>query len=72
MAQWLRHCPSDAEGTGSIPAHGTKVPHAVRHSQKMSKKNSKSKGPEVGTDFDCSRKEKKASVARAEVCQPFL
>ena len=25
----------------------------------MSKKNSKSKGPEAGTDFDCSRKEKR-------------
>ena len=32
--QWLRLCASTAEGTGSIPGQGTKIPHATEHSQK--------------------------------------
>ena len=31
---WLRLCVSNAWGTGSIPGHGTKIPHAVWYSQK--------------------------------------
>ena len=31
--QWLRLCTSTAGGMGSIPAQGTKIPHAVQHSQ---------------------------------------
>ena len=32
--QWLRLCTSSAGGEGSIPGYGTKIPHAVQHSQK--------------------------------------
>ena len=28
--QWLRLCPCNAEGTGSIPGQGTKIPHAAQ------------------------------------------
>ena len=34
MVQWLRLCASKAEGTGSIPDQGAKVPHAAWHSLK--------------------------------------
>ena len=37
MIQWLRLHPSDAEGVGSIPGQGTKIPHATEHRQKMNK-----------------------------------
>ena len=33
-AQWLRLCTPNAGGKGSIPGGGTKIPHAVQHSQK--------------------------------------
>ena len=33
-AQWLRLLASTAQGTDSIPGWGTKIPHAVRCSQK--------------------------------------
>ena len=29
MAQWLRICPCNAEGVGSIPGWGAKTPYAV-------------------------------------------
>ena len=34
---WLRLCVSNAWGTGSIPGHGTKIPHAVWYSHKIKK-----------------------------------
>ena len=35
--QWLRLCPSNAGGMGSIPDQGTKIPHAMQHGQKKKK-----------------------------------
>ena len=35
VVQWLRLCTINAEGLGSIPGWGTKMPHAVWHSQKQ-------------------------------------
>ena len=37
--QWLRLGASTAGGTGSIPGHGTKIPHATLCSQKKKKKS---------------------------------
>ena len=37
VVQWLRLHASNAGGTGLIPVWGTKVPHAVWHSQKKKK-----------------------------------
>ena len=34
VAQWLRLRASNAEGAGSIPGQGTRIPHAMRRSQK--------------------------------------
>ena len=34
MIQWLRLCASKAEGMGSIPDQGAKIPHAALHSLK--------------------------------------
>ena len=34
MVHWLRLSASSAEGEGSIPGHGTKIPHATRYGQK--------------------------------------
>ena len=34
MVQWLRLCPSNAEGVGSIPGQGTKIPHAAQPKSK--------------------------------------
>ena len=39
VVQWLRLCISTAEGAGSIPGRGTKIPHAAWHSKKKRKKN---------------------------------
>ena len=36
--QWLRHCPSTAESTGSIPGRGTGILHAVGCGQKAEKR----------------------------------
>ena len=33
VVQWLRVGASTAEGTGSVPGRGTKIPHAVQHDQ---------------------------------------
>ena len=38
LPQQLRLCASTAGDKGSIPGQGTKIPHAVWHSQKMKKK----------------------------------
>ena len=38
VLQWLRLCICKAGGTGSIPAQGTKIPHAVQCSQEKKKK----------------------------------
>ena len=38
VVQWLILCFSNAGGTGSIPGWGTKIPHAMQHSQKKKKK----------------------------------
>ena len=35
--QWLRLCPSNAGGKGSIPGQGTKIPHAVQRGQNINK-----------------------------------
>ena len=37
--QWLRLYTSSAEGAGSIPGRGTKIPHAAWHGQKNKNKN---------------------------------
>ena len=42
MIQWLGLCAFTAEGAGSIPGWGTKIPQALRHSQKK-KSNSDGK-----------------------------
>ena len=34
VVQWLRLRASNAEGMGSIPGRGTRIPHALRHHQK--------------------------------------
>ena len=34
MVQWLRLCAPIAEGIGSIPGQGTKIPHAVGMAKK--------------------------------------
>ena len=39
--QWLRFRTFTARGTGSIPGQGTKIPHAVRCSQKLKKTKNK-------------------------------
>ena len=39
--QWLGLCALTAEGPGSIPDRGTKIPQAVRHSQKTTKEQKK-------------------------------
>ena len=41
VVQWLRLRTSTAGGTGSIPGQGTKIPHAVWHSQKKKKEKKK-------------------------------
>ena len=38
MVRWLRVCASKAEGTGSAPSQGTKIPHATQQGQKKKKK----------------------------------
>ena len=37
VVQWLRLCPSNAEGMGSIPGRGTKIPNGTWCSQKLNK-----------------------------------
>jgi len=37
VVQWLRLCPSNAEGVGSIPGRGTKIPNGTWCSQKLNK-----------------------------------
>ena len=34
VVQWLRLCASTAGDVGLIPGWGTKIPHAIGHSQK--------------------------------------
>ena len=34
VVQWLRICASTAGDVGLIPGWGTKIPHAIGHSQK--------------------------------------
>ena len=34
MLQWLRVCGSKAEGVGSVPGQGTKIPHATQQGEK--------------------------------------
>ena len=41
--QWLGLHASTAEGMGSIPGQGTKIPHATQHDQKKKKKERKEK-----------------------------
>ena len=35
VVQWLKLQASNAEGTGSIPGQGTKIPHATWHGQNI-------------------------------------
>ena len=35
MVQWLRLHAANAGGAGSIPGWGTRIPHAVRHGQRI-------------------------------------
>ena len=47
MVQWLRQCTSNAGGAGSIPAQGTKIPHATwcgKNKNKKKKKGEKKDG----------------------------
>ena len=44
--QWLRLHTSNAGGTSSIPGWGTKIPHAMRHSQKTERKKKKIHAPQ--------------------------
>ena len=37
VVQWLRLSPPNAQGTGSIPGQGTKIPHAAWSGQKLKK-----------------------------------
>ena len=39
VVQWLRLHASTAEGLGSIPGQGTKIPHAVWYGQKKNMKH---------------------------------
>ena len=39
VVQWLGLCAFTAEGLGSIPGQGTKIPQATWHSQRIKKKN---------------------------------
>ena len=39
VVQWLRLSASNARGMGSIPGQGTKIPHAMWHSQNKQTKN---------------------------------
>ena len=41
VVQWLRHHPSTARGSGSIPGQGRKVPHAIWCSQNIQKRKNK-------------------------------
>ena len=34
-SQWLKLCAANSEDVGSIPGQGTKIPHAVKCSQKI-------------------------------------
>ena len=46
MLQWLRVCGSKAEGVGSVPGQGTKIPHATQQGEKTNKQteNQESEG----------------------------
>ena len=46
VVQWLRLCLSNAEGMGSIPGKGTKIPNGTWCSQKLNKLKKKRKGEE--------------------------
>ena len=37
VVQWLRLCPSNAEGMGLIPGRGTKIPSGTWCSEKLNK-----------------------------------
>ena len=55
MVQWLTLHTSNAEGTGSIPGQGTKIPHAVQHSQRLKKKKKKKEtllNPNLARDLE--------------------
>ena len=47
MVLWLRLHASSAAGVGSIPGQGTKIPHAMQHSQKRKKEIAFGSGPVV-------------------------
>lgn len=34
VIQWLRYCASTAEGMGSVPGLGAKIPQALQHGKK--------------------------------------
>ena len=43
VVQWLGLGASNAEGTGSIPSQGTKIPHAIWNSQNTKDKTNRQK-----------------------------
>ena len=43
VLQWLGFCTFTAEGIGSTPGQGTKIPQASRHDQKKKKSNKQTK-----------------------------
>ena len=47
MVQWLGLCPVIAEGLGSIPGQGTKIPQAVQQGQKKKKKKKRERDQET-------------------------
>ena len=56
--QWVRLHAANAEGMGSIPGQGTKIPHAVKCSQKINN-NSNFKIKKQKTEFCLKNKNKK-------------
>ena len=60
VVQWLRLGASNAGGMGSIPAWGTKIPHAMQCSQKNKQKKKTKLNLELKpTNFFCEKPESK-------------
>ena len=67
MVQWLRLCPSNAEGVGSIPGQGTKIPHAAQPKSKNKQtENSPSLLP-PGASRICSPKPQSYTLPTADL-----
>ena len=77
--QWLRLHPSHAQGMDSIPAQGTKIPHAMPHSQKKKKSKKflekwwdKRKGLWVSRAANCGKLSIWGSQWQIRACQSGL